>query len=223
MLIFYIIALVLFFLVGPHKVYEWIFWALLGLGCYSLIHEMTFVAPDFTRTLFLGNIIVENRGTLLWISKVLVGVLFFVTPMTLGLNVAWVVRDTLWFFIKVILLSAFFVIFWVAVVDLLFSAKGVVGEIIVIPGFSLSVPYIKNSIVYGWISDKSYIIILAWFILGFYKILFSHWISRIALFGGIVYAKGNDIFGKRTFDIPPHEDHDSASDMSHEAHDGHGH
>ncbi len=79
----YVIALVVFFLFGPHKVYESIFGALIGIGAYLLFHEMTFVTPEVTRTLFLGNWIMENRGSLLFVSKILTIALFFITPMTL--------------------------------------------------------------------------------------------------------------------------------------------
>lgn len=53
---------------------------------------MTFVYPEISRTVFLGNWIVENRGTLLWIAKFMALLLFFITPMTIGLNVSGVVR-----------------------------------------------------------------------------------------------------------------------------------
>jgi hypothetical protein len=221
--IFYIIALIIFFLAGPHKVYEWIFGSIIALGCYMFIHEMTFVSPELTRGLFLGNWIVENRWTLLWISKVLIVGLFFITPMTLGLNVAWVVRDTLWFFIKVIFLSAFFLSFGIVLFSILFSTQWALWAVTIFWGFSPDIPYIKNSIVYSWLTERSSIILLAWFALGFYKILFSHWISRIVLFWGIVYVKGNQIFGKKTFDaIPDGWVGDNDDHGGHDSHDSHG-
>lgn len=82
-IIFYIIALVLFFLVGPHKVYEGIFGSLIALGCYIFFYEITFVQPEITRTVFLGSWLIDHRGTLLWITKMLSFALLFVTPMTL--------------------------------------------------------------------------------------------------------------------------------------------
>lgn len=218
-IILYIICLIIFFLVGPHKVYEWLFGALLALGCYLFIYQMTLVAPDLTRNVFFGNWIVDHRDILLWVSKSLTIMLFFVTPMTLGLNVAWVVRDTLWFFVKVLILSAFFVIFGIVLFRLLFAVDGILWQTVILKWFTDNLPYIKNSIIYGWVTDKSYFILLFWFLLGFYKILFSHWISRIVLFGGIVYAKGNQIFWKKTFDVEP--ELTPTSHDSEEHHDDH--
>ena len=229
LVILYIIALIIFFLVGPHKVYEGIFWSLVGLGCYAFIHEMTFVTPDFTRTLFMGNWIVENRGMLLWSTKILAFALFFITPMTLWLNVAGVVRGTLWFFLKVVFLSAFFVCFGVVLFWLLYNSSGALGQVTIFPGLATDIPYIKNSLAYTWLVDKSYIILLSGFVLGFYKILFSHWISRVVLFSSVIYVKWNQIFWKKTFDNLPeggweshghdestHEDH--GHDDHHSAH-----
>ena len=84
----------IFFLFGPHKVYEAIFGSLFGLGMYLLIHEMTFVSPDVTRTLIFGPWIVDNRGSLLLVSKIFTIVLFFISPVTIGMNVSGVVRGT---------------------------------------------------------------------------------------------------------------------------------
>ena len=47
----YIIALVVFFLYGPQKVYESLFGALLGLGLYLLLYQITYITPDTTRAL----------------------------------------------------------------------------------------------------------------------------------------------------------------------------
>lgn len=162
--------------------YESLFGALLGIGTYLLFHEMTFVSPEVTRTLFLGNWIVENRGSLLFTSKILSVALFFITPMTLGLNVSGVIRGTFWFFLKVLVLSAFFVCFGVVLFSMLYATQGVFGQVSILPGTALDIPYLKNSFLYTWISDKTYSLLIIGFILGFYKIIFSHWVSRIVLF-----------------------------------------
>lgn len=219
----YVIALVVFFLFGPHKVYESIFGALIGIGAYLLFHEMTFVTPEVTRTLFLGNWIMENRGSLLFVSKILTIALFFITPMTLWLNVAGVIRGTFWFFLKVLLLSAFFICFGVVLFSMLYGAPGVFGQVNIFPGNALDIPYLKNSFMYAWISNKSYTILILAFLLGFYKILFSHWVSRIVLFGGVVYLKGNQIFWKRELDVMPDvighsDDHGWHEESSHDDH-----
>lgn len=164
------------------------------MGAYLLFHEMTFVSPEVTRTLFLGNWIVENRGSLLFVSKILTIALFFITPMTLGLNVSGVIRGTFWFFLKVLVLSAFFVCFGIVLFSMLYNTPGVFGQVNILPGAALEIPYLKTSILYTWMSDKAYTILILGFLLGFYKILFSHWVSRIVLFGGVVYMKGNQIF-----------------------------
>lgn len=51
------------------------------------------------------------------------------------------------------------------------------------------VPYFQNSIFYTWISGKTLLVLLIAFLLGVYKILFSHWVSRIMLVGGVIYMK----------------------------------
>jgi hypothetical protein len=117
----FVVSLVIFFLFGPHKVYEAIFGSLFGLGIYLLIHEMTFVFPDITRTLLFGPWMVDNRGTLLLLAKIFTIVLFFVSPITIGMNVSGVVRGTLVFFIKLIFLSAFCVCFMVVLFSLLYG------------------------------------------------------------------------------------------------------
>ena len=226
-ILLYVIALVVFFLFGPHKVYESLFGSLLALGLYLLIHEMTFVTPEITRTFFFGNWIVENRGTLLLGAKILTLVLFFVTPMTLGLNVSGVVRGTFWFFLKVVVLSAFFICFGVVLFSMLYTTPGVFGQVNVFAGTALDIPYINTSIFYKWIADRAYIILFMGFLLGSYKILFSHWVSRIVLFGGVVYMKSNQMFGKRELDMMPdslsHSDDHGDHDAGHDSHDGHGH
>lgn len=224
-ILLYVIALVVFFLFGPHKVYESIFGSLLALGLYLLIHEMTFVSPEITRTFFFWNWIVENRGTLLLGSKILTLILFFVTPMTLGLNVSGVIRGTFWFFLKVVVLSAFFICFGAVLFSMLYTTPGVFGQVNVFAGTALDIPYIQSSVFYLWISDKAYIVLFIGFLLGSYKILFSHWVSRIVLFGGVVYMKSNQMFGKKELDIMPEslsEDH-GGHDTWHDPHDEHGH
>ncbi len=226
-ILLYVIALVVFFLFGPHKVYESIFGSLIALGMYLLIHEMTFVSPEMTRTLFFGNWIVENRGTLLFGTKILTVLLFFSTPMTLGLNVSGVIRGTFWFFLKVILLSAFFVCFGIVLFSILYTTPWVLGQVNIFSWAALDIPYIKSSVMYAWIADKAYIILGIWFLLCAYKILFSHWVTRIVLFWGIVYMKWNQMFGKKEMDVMPdaltHSDAHDENDSGHHGHDDHHH
>lgn len=213
-ILLYVIALVVFFLFGPHKVYESLFWALLGLGLYLFIHELTFVFPELTRTVFFGNWLVDNRGTLLWLAKWSTLILFLVTPITLWLNVSGVVRGTFWFFFKTIVLSAFFVCFGVVLFSLLSNTVGVFGDVTLMPRPLSEYVYFQNSVFFIWLTGKTAIIVLFSFLLAFYKIIFSHWISRMFLIGGIVYAKSNGMFAKKSLDsVIPH-------DMSHD--DDHG-
>ena len=224
-ILFYVIALVVFFLFGPHKVYESIFGTLVGIGLYLLLHEMTFVSPEITRTFFFGNWIVENRGSLLFGAKILIIILFFITPMTLGLNVSWVIRGTFWFFFKVIILSAFFVCLGTVLFSMLYTTPGVFGQVNLLPGAALDIAYIKSSVIYAWIVNKSYLILIIAFILGAYKILFSHWVSHIVLFGWVVYMKGNQVFWKKALDVMPesivHTDDHGELSGDHGGHDDH--
>lgn len=220
-ILLFVISLVVFFLFWPHKVYESLFGCLIGLGLYLFIHEMTFIFPEITRSVFMGNWIVENRGTLLWISKFIALLLFFVTPMTLGLNVSGVVRGTFVFFLKTIVLSAFFICFGIVLFSLLSNGSWIFGEVTILPKPLKEVPYFQNSIAYLWIAERQFIILLIAFSLALYKILFSHWISRMMFIGWLLYAKSNDIFGKRNLDsIVPidlwaDEGHDDHGDPHH--------
>lgn len=63
------------------------------------------------------------------------------------------------------------------------------GEVTIIPKALKDIPYFQNSKSYLWIADKSSFILLLGFVLGFYKIIFSHWISRVLAVGGVIYAK----------------------------------
>lgn len=199
-ILLYIITLVVFFLFGPHKIYESLFWALLGLGLYLLVHEMTFVYPEITRTIFFWDWLVENRGTLLWIAKWSALLLFFVTPATLWLNVSGVVRGTFWFFLKTIILSVIFVCFGVVLFSLLSSGTGVFWEVTLMPKPLSSYVYFQNSRFFSWMADKTAVVLLGAFLLAFYKIIFSHWISRMLLLGSAMYAKSNDLFSKKSLD-----------------------
>ncbi len=220
-ILLFVISLVVFFLFWPHKVYESLFGCLIGLGLYLFVHEMTFIFPEITRSVFLGNWIVENRGTLLWISKFIALLLFFVTPMTLGLNVSGVVRGTFIFFLKTIVLSAFFICFGIVLFSLLSNGSWIFGEVTILPKPLKEVPYFQNSIAYLWIAERQFIILLIAFSLALYKILFSHWISRMMFIGWLLYAKSNEIFGKKNLDsIVPidlwvDEHHDDHGDAHH--------
>jgi hypothetical protein len=41
--------------------------------------------------------------------------------------------------------------------------------------------YFQNSQFFSWMSDKTAAVLLGGFALAFYKIIFSHWISRMLL------------------------------------------
>ncbi len=213
-ILLYIIALIVFFLFGPHKVYESIFWCLLGLWLYLFIHEITFVFPEITRTAFFWNWIVENRGSLLWTSKLIAVLLFFITPMTLWLNVSWVVRGTVWFFLKTIVLSALFICVGIVLFSLLSTGPWVFWEVTILPKALKDIPYFQKSFLYSWITNKSSLVLLWAFILGFYKIIFSHWVNSIFLFWGIAYMKWSSIFSKKPLDmiIPSDTSHDEGHD-----------
>jgi hypothetical protein len=88
---------------------------------YLFIHEMTFVFPDVTRTLFFGQWMFDNRGALLWSAKVATLILFFLAPATIGINVSGVVRGTFIFFIKLMFLSTFFVCFAVVLFSFMYD------------------------------------------------------------------------------------------------------
>lgn len=210
-LLIYIITVVVFFLFGPHKIYESLFWSLLGLWLYLLLHEMTFMYPETTRTVFLWNWLVDNRGTLLLIAKWLSLLLFFITPATLWLNVSGVVRGTFWFFLKTIVLSLIFVFFGTALFSILSAGDWVFGEVSVIPQSLDSYLYFQNSQFYSWMSDKTAVVLLGGSVLAFYKIIFSHWISRMLLMGSLVYTKSNDMFRRKNLDSVI-----SADSMSHD-------
>lgn len=223
-ILLFVICLVVFFLFWPHKVYESLFGCLVWLGMYLCIHEMTFIFPEVTRSFFMGGWIVENRGTLLWASKFTALLLFFITPMTLGLNVSWVVRGTFWFFLKTIVLSGVFICFGTVLFSLLSNGSGIFGEVTLLPKPLKDIPYFQNSLFYSWISGKYLLVLLLGFLLWIYKIIFSHWVSRIVLVGGVIYMKGNEIFGKKNLDsvIPGdmwhdehHDDHSDHGDSHH--------
>ncbi|MFA6079985.1 MAG: hypothetical protein WC753_00700 [Candidatus Gracilibacteria bacterium] len=196
----YIIALVLFFLYGPHKVYEAFFGALLGLGCYLFVYQMTFVTPDITRTLIFGNLIVDNRGILLFSSNVIMVFLFFFSPISVGIHARGMVRGSLWFVSKIIILSACFVLFGVALLSLSSGILPIMRDAPLYSRTFLQTPFFTNAQIYLWIMDRAYSILLIGFFFAFYKIIFSHWLTKLGFFLGALYSKGNEIFGKRNFD-----------------------
>jgi hypothetical protein len=60
--------------------------------------------------------------------------------------------------------------------------------------------------------------------LAFYKILFSHWMTKFTFFLGALYVKWEEIFGKKSFDqatehsdehdAPSHDDHGGGDEHS---------
>ena len=123
-----------------------------------------------------------------------------------------VVRGTFWFFFKTIVLSAFFVCFGVVLISLLSNRTGIFGDVTLIPQPLSQYVYFQNSQFFIWLTTKAEVVLLLSFLLAFYKIIFSHWISRMLLVGGLVYAKSNEMFARKNLDsIVPHE-------MSHDEH-----
>lgn len=212
----FVVSLVVFFLFGPHKVYEAIFGALFGLGMYLLIHEMTFIYPDATYRLFLGPWIVDNRWSLLWVAKAFTILLFFVSPMTIGINVSGVVRGTLVFFLKLFFLSAFCVSFMVVLFSFLYGGDNLFGQVALLPGSLQENVFLQKSFLYTHIRTYSHVILLTAFIFSFYKIIFSHWISSIMLAFWAMYVKGNQVFGKKQ-NLDFSESHD-VSELDHDHH-----
>jgi len=223
-LLSYIIALVLFFLYGPQKVYESLFGALLGLGLYLFLYQITFVTPDITRTFFFWNWIMEKRDILLWTTNCLTVFLFFFAPISVGIHAGGMIRGSLWFLLKILILSAFFVLFGVV---LLTSVSGKLAFMSQSPLYSqtfLQTPFFTNARLYTWIMDRAYIIILIGSLLAFYKILLSHWVTKLTFLLGAIYMKWDEIFGKKTFDqwaLPfegddtsHHDDHNGGGDHS---------
>ncbi len=223
-LLSYIIALVLFFLYGPQKVYESLFGALLGLGLYLFLYQITFVTPDITRTFFFWNWIMEKRDILLWATNCLTVFLFFFAPISVGIHAGGMIRWSLWFLLKILILSAFFVLFGVV---LLSSASGELAFMSQSPLYSqtfLQTPFFTNARLYTWIMDRAYIIILIGSLLAFYKILLSHWVTKLTFLLGAIYMKWDEIFGKKTFDqwalpfggddIANHDDNSGGGDHS---------
>jgi len=220
----YIIAVVVFFLYWPHKVYEALFGALLGISCYLILYHMTFISPDFVRTLLFGNWIYEQRYFLLWWSHFLMIFLFFFTPISVGIHSWVIVRGSLWFLLKILLLSAFFVIFWVVIIVYSSGISPLMPEGGLFSRVYLQTPFFTNAKIYLWIMERAHLIILGAVALSLYKILISHWITKITFLLSVVYAKWDEIFGKKTFDqttsssawddISSHDDHGGGSTHS---------
>ncbi len=199
-LLSYIIALVVFFLYGPQKVYEWLFGALIGLGLSLFLYQILVITPGITSNTLFGNWILARRDMLLWWANCLTVFLFFFAPISVGIHAGGMIRGSLWFLLKILILSAFFVLFGVV---LLSAASGRFSFMSQAPLFSqtfLQTPFFTNARLYTWIIDRAYLIMLVGSLLAFYKILFSHWITKLSFFLGALYVKWDEIFGKKTFD-----------------------
>ncbi len=199
----YIMALVLFFLYGPQKVYESFFGALLGVWLYLFIFSITYITPDTTRAIFFGNLLLERRDMLLWCTNAMTLFLFFFAPMSMGIHAGWVIRWSLWFIFKILILSAFFVLFGVVLVSAVSGRFTFMNQA---PLFSQTIfqnPFFTSSYLYNWIIERTYWIVLVTFTLAFYKIIFSHWVTKMGLLLGAMYVKWDEIFGKKTFDQGP--------------------
>jgi len=202
-LLSFIIALVVFFLYGPQKVYESLFGALLWLGIYLFLYQITYTTTDITRSLLFWSWILERRDFLLWIAHGLTLFLFFFAPISVGIHAGGMIRGSLWFLVKILVLSAFFVLFGVV---LLSAASGRFSFMSQSPLFDqtfLQTSFFTWARLYTWIIERAYVIVLSWFLLAFYKILLSHWITKLTFFLGALYIKWDEIFGKKTFDQSP--------------------
>ncbi len=216
-ILLYIISLVIFFLSWPHKVYEAILGSLIAVGAYFAIYHFTFTQEIYTSRLMWWNWSIEHRYNILWWLKLSFPILYIATPLTLGVNVIGVVRWTFFFFIKVFILSAFFVIFGTALFLSLYSLDGPFAIAAILPGDPRQILYLKNSSIASFIFTYQHLILFAGFLLAFYKILFSHWLTKILLVFSLVYVKANEIFGKKHFEDSVHV-HDT--EPSHEESSG---
>jgi len=53
----------------------------------------------------------------------------------------------------------------------------------------LQTPFFTNAKIYLWIMERAHLIILGAVALSLYKILISHWITKITFLLSVVYAK----------------------------------
>lgn len=196
----YIIALVLFFLYGPQKVYESLFWALLGIGVYFFLYSITYGSPELTRTMYMWDFIVEKRDYLLWCTNVLTIFLYFFAPISMGIHAGGVVRGSLWFLFKIVVLSWFFVLFGVVLLSAVSGKFIFMNQSPLYSQALLQTAFFNQSNIYLWIIDRSYSILLVGFLLAFYKIIFSHWVTRIIFILGALYVQWDALFGKKIFD-----------------------
>jgi len=97
--------------------------------------------------------------------------------------VSGVVRGTLWFFLKTIILSTIFIVFGVVLFLILSGTSGAFGEVELFPASIRDISYFQNSQFLLWMTDKTAIVLLLSFMLAFYKIIFSHWVSRLLFIG----------------------------------------
>ncbi len=132
---------------------------------------------------------IDHRGILLWIGKIATVALFLFSPLTMGINVTGAVRGTFWFCLKVFVLSAFYIIFGIVLFSLLSTSSGIFGQVGLIPNEFLESAYFKNSWFLPLIADRSVLILIGAFLLVLYKVLFSHWISRVMLVGGVLASQ----------------------------------
>lgn len=221
----YIIFLVIFFIFWPHKIYEAILGSLIALGCYFFIHEITFVYPGILEWNFWGKWLIENRWNLLWCAKWGIFVLLILTPITLWVNVFWVKRNTFWFIVKTLFLTFFFLCYSISLSAYIARSESFLWEVALFPLTLEKYTYFSTSDVYTIITNNSIIIFFIAFLLCLYKIIFSHWMSTLFVFGSVVYYRWVRFFSKKNNDtqsiIPEEEE---VHHESHEHHDdAHGH
>jgi hypothetical protein len=126
---------------------------------------------------------------LLWLSHGLTLVLFVFAPISVGIHSGGIVRGSFWFLLKILILSAFFVLFGVVLIS---AASGRFSFMSQSPLFSqtfLQTPFFTGARLYTWIIERAYLIIFAGSFLAFYKILFSHWMTKFTFFLGALYVK----------------------------------
>jgi hypothetical protein len=73
------------------------------------------------------------------------------------------------------------------------------GQVTLLPGAPLEIPFLQKSIIYIFIVNHAHIILFFSFLFAFYKILLSHWISTVFISLGLMYMKWSQVFGKKDF------------------------
>jgi hypothetical protein len=117
-------------------------------------------------------------------------------------------------------LSTFFVCFAVVLFSFMYDWNNLFGQVTLLPGAPLEIPFLQKSIIYIFIVNHAHIILFFSFLFAFYKILLSHWISTVFISLGLMYMKWSQVFGKKDFN--PMSVHDAPLGDDSESSDEHG-